>query len=126
MTLITTEPDMSIEPGHQVIVMPANTEGIALAKLLTSQDNLLEYLVGVDGGEVLEIGYEDMLHIPHNHVVDQNIVALIDALAHVRFSAPGLVQMTLAEVAEADALHEIAMDAMHEMDAWQAVAKQES
>jgi hypothetical protein len=98
MDLITTKPDMSIEPGHQVIVMPANTEGIALAKLLTSQDNLLEYLVGVDGGDVLEIGYEDMLHIPHNHMVDQNIVKLIDELAHVRFSAPGLVQMIMEEV----------------------------
>lgn len=97
MTLITTEPDMSIEPGHQIIVLPANTEGIALAKLLTSQDNLLEYLVGVDGGEVLEIGYQDMLHIPHNYIVDQNIVKLIDELAHMRFSAPGLVQMTLQE-----------------------------
>jgi hypothetical protein len=97
--MITTKPDMSIEPGHQLIILPANTEGIALAKLLTNQDNLLEYLVGIDGAEPLEKGYEDMLHIPHNHIVDQNIVSLIDQLAHVRFSAPGLVQMTLQESA---------------------------
>lgn len=100
MELIITKPDMNIEPGHQIIVLPANTEGIALAKLLTSQDNLLEYLVGVDGGEVLEIGYQDMLHIPHNYIVDQNIVTLIDQLSHVRFSAPQLLQLTMEAAKE--------------------------
>jgi hypothetical protein len=33
--------------------------------------------------------------IPHNASVDQNIVDLINALAHVRFQSPTLVQLTL-------------------------------
>jgi hypothetical protein len=85
MTLIMLEPDMSIEPGHQVIVLTNNAQGQALAMLLT-------------GGFVRHQG--GTIRVDHTYDVDKNIVKLIDELAHVRFSAPNLVQMTMAEVTE--------------------------
>lgn len=85
--ILQTKPDMSVEPGHQWLVLPGTDHGYALAMLLAphllpKQD---------DDGNLL---------IPHTHVVDTGILELINTLAHVRFSAPGLVQMTLGEVRE--------------------------
>ena len=88
MALITLEPDMSIEPGHQWIVVDASPEGYCLATLLLN--NEMEK-VRSDG---------DYLFIAHTHDVDSRIVALIDELAHVRFSAPGMVQMTMIEAVQ--------------------------
>ena len=85
MTLITLEPDMSIEPGHQWMVVDNSVEGYCLATILL--DNEMEAAKS-DG---------DRIFIAHTYDVDRRIVALIDELAHVRFSAPGLVQMTLVE-----------------------------
>lgn len=92
MELITTDPDMSIEPGHQVLILPTTDEGAAIAKLLTKSEHLWDYCFV---NEAYELGL--CFRIPHTTDVDQNIVKLIDQLAHVRFSAPGLVQMTLQE-----------------------------
>lgn len=91
--LFTLEPDMSIEPGHQWIILPTTAEGNALAKLLTGKEELISFLdVYSKGGMTLKIR--------HDYDVDKNIVKLIDELAHVRFSAPGLIQMTLTEATQ--------------------------
>lgn len=83
MRLITTEPDMNIEPGHQWLVLPDDVEGDALLTLLD--------------GTTPTIKRGDNILLAHDYEVDQKIVALIDQLAHVRFSAPGLVQLELTE-----------------------------
>jgi len=88
MVNITLEPDMGIEPGHQWIVVPNNPEGLALADLL------------IPRGEAPRVYKGEAIHIAHNQAVDQNIVHLIDQLAHVRYQAPDLIQMTLVEVTE--------------------------
>ena len=98
--LITTEPDMNIEPGHQWLVIPDTEDGWALMTLLD-----------VGNQPTIKRGNEIML--AHDYHVDQKIVQLIDELAHVRFSAPGLVQMTLTEDIDPQ---DLAIDAMHEMD----------
>jgi len=85
MTLITLEPDMSIEPGHQWIVLPDTDEGHALRTLLFG-----------NGGAVIKRGKYFM--IAHDEHVDAQIVKLIDELAHVRFLAPNLIQLTMEEV----------------------------
>ena len=82
MIAIRLLPDESVQPGHQVLVLPKDTEGIALAKLLTNG---------------LAIQSESEIFVPHTAEVDERIVDLINALAHVRFSAPQVVQMTLEE-----------------------------
>jgi len=87
---ITLEPDMSIEPGHQVILLPLTSEGVALSKLLLDRAEWSR----------LEFSEGGSIRIPHSEDVDRKIVQLIDELAHVRFSAPNMVQMTLAEVKE--------------------------
>jgi len=87
MILITLEPDPNIEPGHQWLALPYSIEGMELANVLAPMDDQL--ITSTDrGSEIL---------IRHTHAVDQRIVELIDALAHVRFSAPGLVQMRMEE-----------------------------
>lgn len=83
MPLITLEPDMNIEPGHQWIVIPDNEEGWALLTLL-----------GCDNQPTIKRGNEML--VAHDQQVDQAIVQLIDQLAHVRFSAPELMQMSMA------------------------------
>lgn len=85
-SLITTEPDMNIEPGHQFIVLPESEEGYAILALLGGDHPVIKR-----GNEIL---------LAHDYHVDRTIVQLIDELAHVRFSAPGLVQMTFAEAAQ--------------------------
>lgn len=86
MTLITTEPDMSIEPGHQWLVVDVSAEGYCLAGLLLN--NEMEKARS-DGEQIM---------IAHTYDVDRRIVALIDELAHVRFSAPNLLQLSMEEV----------------------------
>lgn len=86
MIQITLEPDFSIEPGHQWIVVPNNSQGLALVELLMPR------------GEAPRVFAGEFIYIPHNHMVDQNIVHFIDQLAHARYQAPGLIQMTLQEV----------------------------
>lgn len=87
MIQIDLRPDMTVQPGHQHLVLPYTEEGCALALLLTgsSYRDLVKFRSGVT------------LSIPHTAVVDANIVQLIDELAHVRFSAPELLQLTLEE-----------------------------
>ena len=85
MIEIQLEPDMSIEPGHQVLVLPYSEEGRALARLLAGEDVIWRYYTGTD------------IRIPHNATVDARMVALIDLLAHMRYRAPDLVQLTLEE-----------------------------
>jgi hypothetical protein len=74
--------DPDIEPGHQWLAAPNDPQGHALATLL------------LPAGEQPETR-DRFLYIPHNRSVDQNIVDLINALAHVRFQSPTLVQLTL-------------------------------
>jgi len=88
MTLITLEPDMNIEPGHQWLVIDNDVAGYCLATLLLNSE--ME-LARSDG---------DRLFIAHSQDVDRRILTLIDELAYVRFSAPGLVQMTMTETQE--------------------------
>ena len=83
--LITLEPNPHIEPGHQWLKIAPTQTGEALVRLLTGQDNIAEFFVP-------EL---NMYAIPHDHNVDGALVHLINELAHVRFSAPDLVQLTL-------------------------------
>jgi hypothetical protein len=82
---IQTEQDMSIEPGHQWLIIPV-IGGAYLARLLVGT-GASEYCDAITG----------TYRIPHTAEVDEQIVALINTLAHVRFSAPGLVQLTMEE-----------------------------
>jgi len=82
MIRIDLQPDPNVEPGHQWLVVPNNPEGLALVGLLMPYGKLPTF-------------DSDSIYIPHNHVVDQNIVDVINALAHVRFQSPTLVQLTL-------------------------------
>jgi hypothetical protein len=85
MIQIIFEPDPSVEPGHQWLVLPNNMAGLALAQLL--------------GGPLL-FEQDDTIKVPHTADVDAQIVALINQLAHARFSAPALIQMTMEEAPE--------------------------
>jgi hypothetical protein len=87
--MIALKPDLNIQPGHQWLAVPNDPTGWALATLLCGEWQL------PSADETLET-----ILIPHNATVDRAIVKLIDELAHVRFSAPDLVQMTLLEVPE--------------------------
>lgn len=86
MIRILLEPELSIEPGHQWLVLSDTDEGRALAILLTGRLPLVKR-----GKDLL---------IPHDDQVDARIVAWIDQLANARYMAPGLVQLTMAEVTE--------------------------
>lgn len=82
---INLVPDVAIEPGHQWIVLPNTPEGLALGLVLTNNNDEAARFVG------------DELHVPHNGAVDARIVELIDWLAHVRYSAHSLIQLTFIE-----------------------------
>jgi len=84
---IKLEPDMSIEPGHQVIVLDDSNHGVCLAALL-SGDTFSGQEDNVE---------DDEIRVPHTADVDARIEELIDQLSHVRFSASGLLQMTMEE-----------------------------
>lgn len=86
MIHIFTEPEARIEPGHQWLIVPNNPEGQALATLLH--------------GRLPLIKRGDQLMIPHDERADHAIVALIDELARVRYEAPALVQLSMAEALE--------------------------
>ena len=88
---IRLDPDMNIEPGHQVIVLPATSKGNLLARLLTETDDATPFVWPLETS-----GFE--IRIPHTADVDVRIVELIDQLSHVRFSAPGLIQMKMKEI----------------------------
>lgn len=83
---IHLETETHIDPGHQWIVVPDTDDGRALVHLLT-------------GGQPL-VHRGDALVFPHDANVDQRLVQLIDQLAHVRFQAPDLVQLTIKEIEE--------------------------
>lgn len=84
MIQIIFEPDANIEPGHQWLVLPNNQEGLALAQLLNPW----------------QVYWKDTIRVPHTADVDARIVALINQLAHARFSAPVLIQLTMEEAPE--------------------------
>jgi hypothetical protein len=86
MINIGFRPDPDIEPGHQWLVVNDDVHGRALATLLT--------------GGVPLVQHGDQILIPHNEQVDRQIMELIDELAHTRFAAPSLVQLTLVENVE--------------------------
>ena len=89
MITIVTKPDMSIDPGHQWLIVPNTVYGRALELILT-------------GDEWEEHPDDDKLYIAHTADVDTAIGELINTLAHVRFSAPGLVQFRLPLAPAAD------------------------
>jgi len=74
-------PDADIEPGHQWLVLPYTEQSISLCVLLM--------------GTFQPAFHDGQICVAHTAEVDERLVALIDQLAHVRFSAPGLVQLTL-------------------------------
>ncbi len=86
MIHITLEPEASIEPGHQWLVVSDTPEGRALATIIMGGLPLIKR-----GSELL---------IPHDRQADENIFKLINQLAHARFSAPALVQLTMEEAPE--------------------------
>ena len=82
MTLkIAVEPDATIEPGQQWIVLPDTPDGQALARLLT--------------GGVVFIRRDKHILVPHEEKVDQEIVGLINALGYIRYQSPAMVQLIL-------------------------------
>lgn len=83
---IHLETELNIDPGHQWIVVPDTDAGRALFHLLT-------------GGQPLIHRGTDLV-FPHDANVDQRMVQLIDQLAHVRYQAPELIQLTLKEMEE--------------------------
>lgn len=83
MNLIQCEPEASIEPGHQWLVLSDTPEGHGLAAVLT-------------GGAPLIKRGKDIL-VPHDEKVDAQIVLLINALSHARYQSPSLVQLQLVE-----------------------------
>ncbi|MGB8984143.1 MAG: hypothetical protein WCC12_19905 [Anaerolineales bacterium] len=86
MIQITLEAELSVEPGHQQIVIPDTDEGRALVQLLTGTQPLAQR-----GSDLL---------VPHDANVDERMMQLIDQLAHVRYQAPDLIQLTLKEAGE--------------------------
>lgn len=86
MIQITLEDELSVEPGHRQIVIPDTDEGRALVQLLTGTQPLIQR-----GSDLL---------VPHDANVDERMMQLIDQLAHVRYQAPDLIQLTLKEAEE--------------------------
>jgi hypothetical protein len=82
MIRIRLEPEMSIEPGHQWLVVSDSPEGWALVTLLMGHSKV-----------VVKRG-KDLL-IPHDARTDENIIKMINTLAHVRYQSPELVQLTM-------------------------------
>lgn len=95
MSLITLEPDMNIEPGHQWLVLENGVQdgidGFFLAALLND--------VAPEDWRFVD----NKIRIAHTAEVDRRILKLIDELAHVRFSAPNLVQMTMIQAVQESA-----------------------
>ena len=91
MNKIGVKPDMTIEPGHQWLVLDATLESYYLARILTGDHSQISNEAG-------------MILVPHTHAVDKAIVDLINALAHVRFLAPTLMQLTLSVPQDDDGL----------------------
>lgn len=87
MNLIELIPDPNIEPGHQWITLPITPQGSALCRLLTGMDAGV-FTFKTESGSLV-------FRLPHDADVDQRILELINQLAHARFSAPGLVQLTM-------------------------------
>jgi hypothetical protein len=80
-TIICTEPDLEVEPGHQRLLVSNTALGSALATLLTSS----RITPAADG----------FLYVDHNSVVDEKLIALVDLAAHIRLTAPEMIQITL-------------------------------
>lgn len=92
MMIITTQPDVNVDPGHQWLVLPDSDQGYALALILAPH-------------MLPKRDMEGNLLIPHTHLIDTHILELINALAHVRFSAPGLVQISLPMAPAVNEIH---------------------
>jgi hypothetical protein len=82
-TLIGTEPDATVEPGHQVLVVANTPTGQALAGLLAPDRPVNDW--------------DQFIRIPHDQNVDRRLIWLVDLFAHIRFSAPELLQLRLIE-----------------------------
>lgn len=82
MIRIQLQPAAEIEPGHQFLMVPNIPAGLALVGLLMPLG-------------AIPMTDEDFIYIPHNESVDQEIVALINELAKVRFQSPTLVELVL-------------------------------
>lgn len=83
--LITLEANSEIEPGHQWLKIAPTQAGKALVRLLTGQEDIYGFFVPD----------LNLYAVPHDYNVDRALVQVINELAHVRFSAPDLVQLTL-------------------------------
>lgn len=80
-TIIKTEPDQSVEPGHQQLVISDTPLGGALSYFLTSS--------------VLAPAKDGYLHFKHDYIVDDRLLSLVDLAAHIRLTAPGMIQLPL-------------------------------
>lgn len=89
ITSITIVPDPNVEPGHQWLHIPVTPAGHALCRLLLGTDPG-PFVFKTEAGELV-------FRMPHDANVDQHMLDVIHMLAHVRFSAPDLIQLTLTE-----------------------------
>jgi hypothetical protein len=76
---ITTEPDSSIEPGHQWIIISNTPKGRGMAAVLSGR-------LPDSAGD---------LRLAHDQAVDEMLITLVDLAADLRITSPHLVQLTL-------------------------------
>jgi hypothetical protein len=88
---ITTQPDSTVEPGHQWIIISNTAAGRGLASVLSSR------LLSVDNHTAPSVGMDITgdLRLAHDHDVDEMLMVLVDLAAEIRVSAPDLVQLKL-------------------------------
>jgi hypothetical protein len=79
---ITTQPDSSIEPGHQWIIISDTPKGRGMASVLSGR-LLTAPTVGTD------------LRLAHDFEVDEMLKLLFDLVAEIRVTAPSLIQLPL-------------------------------
>lgn len=82
-TSVLTRTDPDIEPGHQYLLISNTPLGRALATILTSAIR----------PEPAADGY---LNIAHDYQVDENLMLLVNLAAHIRMTAPDMIQLTLS------------------------------
>jgi hypothetical protein len=89
--IIKTQTDMSIEPGHQLIlVSPADPEAKAILFTLTGVAPYeKDCQITLDGAG------NSWISAPHHDLADARLVALLDICADLRFTAPHMMQLRL-------------------------------
>ncbi len=84
---VAVEPDADVETGHQWLLLSIAGGGGQLAALLDPQwEERGRAALSPDGR---------WARVAHSAQVDERLKRLVDLVAHLRQSAPGLVQLTL-------------------------------